>query len=295
MIVIPGPASPKLGKTLSDHLGLKPRPIEHRIFPDGESYIRLTTDVNNENVILVQTTAPEPDRKLMQLLISAKTIKDLGARRMVAVVPYLAYMRQDKRFLEGEALSFDIVLGLLESVGVDDLVVVDLHSVESLKTIQPKHKINVHTLSAIPEIAEYLKNHGYDGAYSLSPDEGRKEVVTKASEVMGGGFGFFEKLRDRSTGETYMKVKNLDVDGRKAVVFDDIISSGGTMAKAIAGLKEQGAIKIAAACTHALFMPGAKEKLTSAGADTIVATDTVETEYSKVSVAGLLAGFLKEL
>jgi ribose-phosphate pyrophosphokinase len=293
MIIIPGPASPKLGAALSDQLGLDPKPVEYRLFPDGESYIRLTVDVDDKNAVLVQTTAPDPDRKLMQLLITSKTIKDLGARRLLTIVPYLAYMRQDKRFLNGEALSFDVVIGLLESVGVDELVVVDLHSVESLKNIQPNHKINVHTLSAIPAIARYLKEHGYDGAYSLSPDEGRKEAVSKASEIMNGGFGFFEKIRDRHSGETTMKVKDFEVEGRKAVVFDDIISSGGTMAKAIENLKLQGATKVAAACTHALLMPGAEKRLNAAGADLIVATDTIETNYSKVTVAGLLADYLR--
>jgi len=295
MIVIPGPASAELGRRVAELLGLKAHTVDHRLFPDGESYLRLTADVKGETVVLVQTTAPDPDRKLVQLLIMARTARDFGAKRIVACVPYLAYMRQDKRFLDGEALSFDVVLGLLEDSGVDDLLVVDLHSEESLERIRPRHRIRVSTLSAIPVIARYLKEHGFDGAYSLSPDEGRRDIVSVASEVMGGGFGFFEKDRDLKTGETRMVVKDLKVKGRKAVVFDDIISSGGTMAKAIKGLKDQGTSKVAAACTHALFMSGAEERLRDAGADLILATDTVESRYSAVSVAGLLVDHLKSL
>lgn len=295
MMIVPGPASKELGEAIARQLGVETHPVDHRLFPDGESYIRLTADVKGETVVLVQTTAPDPDRKLVQLLVMARTARDFGARRVIACVPYLAYMRQDKRFLEGEAQSFDVVLGLLEDSGVDDLLVVDLHSEESLKRIQPRHRIRVHTLSAIPVIARYLKEHGYDGAYSLSPDEGRKDIVSRASEVMGGGFGFFEKDRDLRTGETIMLVKDLEVKGRKAVVFDDIISSGGTMARAIKGLKAQGAVKVAAACTHALFMEGAEERLRDAGADLILATDTVDSEHSVVSVVGLLADRLRSL
>jgi len=280
---------------VAELLGLKSHAVDHRLFPDGESYLRLTANVKGETVVLIQTTAPDPDRKLVQLLIMARTARDFGAKRIVACVPYLAYMRQDKRFLEGEALSFDAVLGLLEDSGVDDLLVVDLHSEESLERIRPQHRIRVRTLSAIPVIAGYLKEHGYDGAYSLSPDEGRRDIVSKASEIMGGGFGFFEKQRDLRTGETRMVVKNLEVKGRKAVVFDDIISSGGTIAKAIKGLKDQGASMVAAACTHALFMSGAEERLRDSGADLILATDTVESRYSAVSVAGILADHLKSL
>lgn len=295
MMIVPGPASTELGEAVARHLGAEAYPVDHRLFPDGESYIRFTVDVKGETVILVQTTAPDPDRKLVQLLVMARTARDLGARRVIACVPYLAYMRQDKRFLEGEALSFDVVLGLLEDSGVDDLMVVDLHSEISLRMVQPRHRIRVHTLSAIPVIALYLKEHGYDGAYSLSPDVGRKDIVEAASRVMGGGFAFFEKIRDRRTGETTMKVKDLDVGGRKAVVFDDIISSGGTMARAIKGLKAQGAVRVAAACTHALFMGGAEDRLRDAGADLILATDTVDSDHSVVSVAGLLADRLRNL
>ena len=295
MIIIPGPASTELGKKIARELGLEPEPVGYRLFPDGESYIKLNSSVAGETVVLVQTTAPNPDTRLMQLLVMARTARDFGARRIIACVPYLAYMRQDKRFLDGEALSFDIVLGLLEDSGVDDLLVVDLHSEESLRKLQPNHRVRVHTLSAIPVIAKYLKENGFDGAYSLSPDEGRSDIVSAASEVMGGGFAFFEKNRDLRTGETTMFVKDVKVMGRKAVVFDDIISSGGTMAKAVKALKAQGAEKVAAACTHALFMGGAEEKIRDAGADLIVASDSVETPFSKVSVAGVVAELLRSL
>jgi len=295
MIIIPGPASTELGKKIARELGLEPEPVGYRPFPDGESYIKLNSSVAGETVVLVQTTAPNPDTRLMQLLIMARTARNFGARHIIACVPYLAYMRQDKRFLDGEALSFDIVLGLLEDSGVDDLLVVDLHSEESLRKLQPNHRVRVHTLSAIPVIAKYLKENGFDGAYSLSPDEGRRDIVSAASDVMGGGFAFFEKNRDLRTGETTMFVKDVEVRGRKAVVFDDIISSGGTMAKAVKALKTQGAEKVAAACTHALFMGGAEEKIRDAGADLIVASDSVETPFSKVSVAGAVAELLRSL
>ena len=295
MIVVTGPASPMLGEKIAAKLGVAAHPVNHRLFPDGESYIRITEPMKDETVILVQTTAPDQDRKLMQLIMMANIAKEFGAHRVIAVVPYLAYMRQDKRFLEGEVVTFDLVLSLLEQAGVTDLLVVDLHSEEVLQSLEHKYTMKVHTLSAIPVIAEYLKHNGYDGAYSLSPDVGRKKIVSMASKVMGGGFAFFEKERDLHTGETTMKVKDIDIKGSNAVVFDDIISSGGTMAKAIKGLKEQGAEHVAAACTHPLLMPGAEEKLKAAGAEVVVATDTVESEYGNISIAELIAEYLKDL
>lgn len=295
MIIIPGPASNQLGEAIAHKLGTEPVFIYNRIFPDGESYVQLPTGIKGKTVVLVQTTAPEPDRKILQLLFMASTATDLGANRVIAVLPYMAYARQDKRFLDGEALSFDIVLDLLEAVGVNDTILIDIHSEKSLKELRKHHKMRIFNLSAIFVLAGYLKKNGYDGAYSLSPDQGRKDLVEKVSKFMGGGFAFFEKVRDNHTGKTTMIVKDLDLEGRDVVIFDDIISSGGTMSRAILGLKKQGAGKVAAVCTHALPVPGANEKLKNAGVDRIIATDTVESIYETVSIAELVADFLKTL
>jgi len=295
MIIIPGPASNALGEAIAHKLGQEPVFIRNRIFPDGENYVQLPTELKGETVVMIQTTAPDPDRKIMQLLFMARTAKDMGAKRIVAVMPYMAYARQDKRFLEGEALSFDIVFDLLEAVGVDDTLMIDVHCEDALEELKSKHKMRIHNLTAIFVLAEYLKRNSYEGAYSLSPDIGRKDIVEKVSEVMGGGFAFFEKVRDRYTGKTTMIVKDLDLKGKNVVIFDDIISSGGTMARAIQGLKEQGSGRVAAVCTHALPVAGANEKLRNAGADRIIATDTVESLYETVSIAGLVADYLRTL
>jgi ribose-phosphate pyrophosphokinase len=295
MIIIPGPASNKLGEAIAHELGTEPVFIRNKIFPDGESYVQLPTGIKGKTVVLVQTTAPEQDRKILQLLFMASTAIDLRAKRVIAVMPYMAYARQDKRFLAGEALSFDVVLDLLEAVGVDDTILIDIHSEKSLEELKKHHKMRIYNLTAIFVLACYLKKNGYDRAYSLSPDLGRKELVEKVSKFMGGDFAFFEKVRDRDTGKTTMIVKDLDLEGRDVVIFDDIISSGGTMSRAILGLKKQGAGKVAAVCTHALPVPGANEKLKNAGADRIIATDTVESIYETVSIAGLVAEFLKTI
>jgi ribose-phosphate pyrophosphokinase len=297
MIVIPGPASERLGGKIADYLNMSSYPVEHRIFPDGESYIRFTVDDTSRECVIVQTTAPEPDRKIMQLLMMVGTAKEIGFERIVACVPYLCYSRQDQRFRDGEVLSLDIVLSLLASEGVDDLIVVDIHNKDNTVKLAEKYSkiMRVHCLDAIPTIAGYLKKKGYEGAYSISPDVGRKNIVERASEILGGGFGYFEKTRDRETGEIVMEIKNLEISGEEAVVFDDIISSGGTMSKAIKGLKDLGARKVAAACTHALFMEGAERRLMDAGADDIIASDSIQTKYSKVTIAGIITSYIKEL
>jgi ribose-phosphate pyrophosphokinase len=295
MIVVPGPASVGLGGRVAAELKAPAVPVDHRTFPDGESYIRISGDVKGEHVAVVQTTAPDPERKLMQLLLTAGAARDAGASRVTAVVPYLAYARQDKRFLPGEAFSLDTVMGLLESAGVSGLVVVDVHNEDSIRGVEARHGVRVSNISAIPLIAGHLKREGYGGALSLSPDFGAIQRAVDASRVLGGPSSFFEKTRDRTTGAVSVKAKGLDVHGKRAAVFDDIISSGGTMALAVAELKAQGAERVAAACTHALFTGGAEDKIRKAGADRILATDTVETPFSDVTVAGLVAAELLRL
>lgn len=295
MIVIPGPSSRELGVDIARLMGKDAHPVEHRFFPDGENYIKFAGGDMTDEVVIVQTTAPEPDVKFMQLLLMVKTVKDLGAMRIIACVPYLCYSRQDQRFREGEVLSLDVVLGLLNYAGADDLVVIDIHNEENTSRLAAEYEMRVHCLDAIPVLAAYLKEKGYDGACSISPDTGRKDIVQRASGVLGGGFGYFEKKRDLQTGEIAMDITDMNIAGGNAVVFDDIISSGGTMSRAIRGLKDQGVSRVAAACTHALFMEGAEDRLRKAGADEIFASDTVDTPYSEVTVAGLIAEYLINL
>jgi ribose-phosphate pyrophosphokinase len=295
MIILPGPASLVLGKRIADILNIEAHPVDHRVFPDGESYIRFTYPTEGEAAIIVQTTSPPQDTHLMQLYMMTATAADLGAEKVICVVPYLAYARQDKRFLEGESLSLEIVLRLIENAGASHLVVIDAHNANSLKKIQKNCGISIMNLSAIPVLADYLKHQGYGGAYSLGPDRGAIHLAKMGGQVLSGGFGYFEKRRDRRTGEIEMVAKNLDIDGRDAVVFDDIVSSGGTMARAVVELKAQGARHVAVACTHALFQGGAENRINEAGADDIVATDSVQTKYSYVSVAGLIADYIREI
>lgn len=294
MKVIPGPASPDLGARIAERIGGESYPTVHRPFPDGESYIRITAPLKEETAVIVQTTFPDPDKSLLQLFLLVDAARDAGAKEVVCVVPYLAYARQDKRFLEGEALSLKTVSKLLGAAGVDRLIVVDIHEEDALERFCNKADIQVTNLSAIPDLAEYLKMNGFDGAFSLSPDEGAIDLAKSAGTVLGGEVSFFTKERDLHNGEIEMVVKDIDVRGRSVVVFDDIVSSGGTTARAVRGLKKQGASRVAAACTHGLFMGDARLKILDAGADLLVATDTVQTPTSLVSVSRLIADHLKK-
>ena len=285
MIVIPGPASQELGQKIAELLKTKVVPVEFKRFPDGESYIRFDGKIETEDVIIVQTTSPPQNENLLQLFLMADNAKDMKARTITAVVPYLAYSRQDKRFRSGEAFSIKTIVTLLEACGVHGIITVNVHNPEILKAF----RIRFDDLSAISLLAEYFKDQGFDGAFSLSLGKKARAVAAEANNVLNGGYGYIETRRDRLTGKVTAERKTLPVKGKDVIIFDDIISSGGTMIKAIEWVREQGAKSVYAACVHPLLVGDAKDKIMKSGADGIVGTDCVPSTVSLVSVAPLIA------
>ena len=153
----------------------------------------------------------------------------------------------------------------------------------------------IEDLSAVTLLAQFLKEEGLKGAISLAPDEGAIEIVKQADDVLGGGYSWLEKSRDRITGNITFKENTSNFKGRDVVVFDDIISTGGTTAAAVEMLKTQGVKRVYAACAHPLLVGEARRKIMQGGAEEIVGTDCVPSPESVVSVAPLIAEALAEL
>ena len=150
MKIIPGPASKQLGEKVAEFLGVEAVPLVFKTYPDGESYVRLEGKVQNEEVAIVQTTSPPQDTRLIQLALIADAAKRHGAEKITAVVPYLAYARQDKVFLQGEAISIEAVARMLKASGVDSLITVNVHQAKVLA----KFPFPAKTISAIPLLAD---------------------------------------------------------------------------------------------------------------------------------------------
>ncbi|MFB0567393.1 MAG: ribose-phosphate diphosphokinase [Candidatus Bathyarchaeia archaeon] len=285
MIIVPGPASTELGRKIAELLKQKIVPIEFKRFPDGESYIRFDGEVENEDVIIVQTTSPPQNENLVQLLLMTDTAKNLKAKTITTVVPYFAYARQDQRFRPGEAFSIKTIVTLFQTCGVNKIFTVNSHNRAILKTLQ----VPIEDLSAIPVLAEHFKNKGFNGAFSLALGKKGLATAVEANKVLEGGYGYISTQRDRITGKVTIEEKPLPVKGRDVIIFDDIISSGGTMVKAVAWTCEQGGRTVHAACVHPLLMGDAENKIVQSGADSIVGTDSVPSHISVVSVAPLIA------
>jgi ribose-phosphate pyrophosphokinase len=285
MILVPGPASQNLGQKIAEKLNAQIVYVNLKSFPDGEYCLRFEGDLTGEEVVVVQSTGPPQDTNIMQLLLILDAAKDLGAEKVTAVVPYLAFARQDKRFLPGETISAETIVKLIEACGTDQFITVNIHSEKTLKQLS----IPAENLSAITSLAEHFRSRGLEGAFSLSPDEGAVELAEEAERILRGGCGWLRKERDRYTGEIQVEKKSLNVQGRDVIVFDDIISSGGTLARAVKMLKTQGARRVYAACVHPLLIGEAKQKIVQNGAEEIVGTDSIPSSVMSVSLAPLIA------
>lgn len=286
MKIIPGPASKELAEKIGNLLKAKAIPVFSKTFPDGESYIRFDAQsLRNEDVAIVQTTSPPQDQHLIQLLLMADNAKDMEARSITAVVPYFAYSRQDKRFMPGEAFSTKTIVKMLKSCGVSRIISVNSHNPVLLKTFE----IPVDDLSAIRLLAEYFKSSGLvENPVSLSMGKKGLSVAEEADAVLKGGSDYISTKRDVHTGNVTIQQKALPVKNRDVIVFDDIISSGGTMAKVVKTVKDLGAKKVYSACVHPLLTRDSYKKIMESGAEEIVGTDCVPSSVSKVSVAPLI-------
>jgi ribose-phosphate pyrophosphokinase len=285
MKIILGPASVQLGQKIAETLKTEPVKVAFKTFPDGENYVRLEAQVQNEDVAIVQTTSPPQDKRLIQLALIADAARRNGARKVTAVVPYLAYARQDKMFLRGEAISAQVIARMLGAAGVERLLTVNVHQERVLSQFPFSSK----SVSAIPLLAEYFIKEGLKKAFALSPDKGAIYIAEEAKKVLGGECGYLEKSRDKYTGQVSIEKKTFDIKGKPVIIFDDIISSGGTIVSATKILKELKPQKVCVACVHPLLIGEAEKNILNAGADEVVGTDSVPSSVSKVSLAPVIS------
>jgi ribose-phosphate pyrophosphokinase len=263
---------------------------EEKVFPDGEKYLRIPKRLEGD-VLLVHSLHQPQDERFVQLLLAVDAAKGAGASRVIVVVPYFAYARQDKRFLEGEPVSVGALLKAVEAAGADALAVVDIHKPSSLDEWLRIPHFNV---LPVRELAGYFRGKLRDPVV-LAPDKGALHRAQLAAQALGAEYDYLEKSRDRVTGEVKIAPKSVDVGGRDALFIDDIISTGGTLVAAAKEVLALGAKRVYAACTHALLVSGALDKLYAAGVEEVVATDTVPSPVSRVSVAEPIAEVVRKL
>ncbi|MBI3840851.1 MAG: ribose-phosphate pyrophosphokinase [Thaumarchaeota archaeon] len=290
-LVLAGPASEELGKSVAQSLGLGTLDAEFKVFPDGESKFTLDARVSGKSIFLIQSTHPPVDQHLFQLLLAAHRLSQDGAK-VTAVVPYLAYARQDKEFLPGEGVTLGVVAHLARSVGVRRLVTVDIHSAEGLSLFS----FPTYSVSAIPNLVEYAKSQmRLDDPVVIAPDMGGSKRTEAFAQLYGAKFLQLTKTRDRSSGDVRVKEDKLDVEGKQVLIVDDIISTGGTVRAAAEAVLKGGAKGVSVVGVHGLFVGSATQTLEKAGLRHVVCTNTVPGKFNKVDVSEAISAHLKTL
>jgi ribose-phosphate pyrophosphokinase len=284
MYIIGGTASKAVAEDLSKELKIPLANTISKRFPDQEFYLRILDNISGEHVIIVQTTYPDPN--IVELFLLQNAATEACAKEISIVIPYFGYARQDTKFQDGEPISAKAMANLI-GLNADRVITVDPHKEHILDFFST----SAFSCSAISEIAKYLKNKNID--MILAPDKGALDRSKPASKIMNCDFDYMEKTR--IDGETVeIKPKKLNVQNKNVAIIDDIISTGGTMAKSIQQLKKDGAKNVFVACTHGLFAGDAVKKLVSSGCSEIISTDTIQSDFSKVKIAPCISPFFKK-
>lgn len=262
----------------------------HR-FPDGETLVRLDADVGGRRVVLVCSLA-RPDDKTLPLLFAADAARDLGATRVVLVAPYLAYLRQDKRFHAGEAVTSRTYAGLL-SAAFDGVVTVDphLHRYHSLDEL---YRVPTRVVRSAPLIAAWVKDK-VARPLLIGPDAESEQWVSEVARNAGAPYTVLQKIR---RGDRDVEVSLPDVStwtDHQPVLIDDIVSSARTLIKAVASVRSAGMPPPVCIGVHALFAPQAYQDLLASGALRVITCDTVPHASNAITVIEPLARALKDL
>ncbi len=287
MIIVSGSSSRLLSDHLAAEAGWELASSELRRFPDGESYVRVISPLEKKDVVIVSATFP--DGNIIETLLLHDAVVRRKPNSVRLLVPYYGYQRQDKLFKEGESVSAEVIAGVLDN-RFEEIMTVDLHAEGVSKYIRNTKTKN---FIASPQIAKHFRRHRIDTV--ISPDGGLRavEYAKLAAKELGCEYDYFLKERLDSTN-VKLYPKKVDVKDKAVLIVDDIIATGGSMIAAIRRLKELGAKRIFAGCTHGLFTGNSLPKLKEL-ADEVISTDTVETEASVVSVAPLVLEHLFEL
>ncbi|HUT81469.1 MAG TPA: ribose-phosphate diphosphokinase [Candidatus Bathyarchaeia archaeon] len=282
--VISGPGQPMIGKQLADLLKVNHIEVHHKVFPDGERDLVFSSEACDTKTIIVQSITRPQDSNFLSLLQIAYTAKEFGAKEISLITPYLAYSAKDRRILKGEIVSIFNIFKMIEATPAKRLFVLDIHNPEVLKG---KEKF-YHNFSAMSTFGEYYKKLNLNDPLVLAPDFGAKERVSVIGNVLNAETDFFEKKRNPVSGETNLIPHELPVKNRDVIIADEVIRTGGTIAKAVAVLHEMNVGKVYVASTHMMLTNDADKRILAAGAEELIGTDSLPSEYSKIPVAPLI-------
>ncbi|MGF1579509.1 MAG: ribose-phosphate diphosphokinase [Gemmataceae bacterium] len=298
--IFAGRANLPLAERISKHLGDPLGEITLRNFPDGENWARIDENVRGRDIFVVQPTCPPVNEHLMELVVILDAFKRASAARVTAVLPYYGYARQDRKDVGRVRITAKLVADLITSAGADRVLAVDLHAAQ----IQGFFDIPVDHLNAGPVIDDYVRkmNIPAEDLVVLSPDEGSIKRALTHQKRLGGGIAIIDKSRSSAMNAQQAHLIGGSLEGKVVFIFDDMISTAGSIVGAAKLANDHGAREIYAAATHGVFCGPAMSRILESPIKQVIVTDTIplnpETAIEKIkvqSIAKLLADAIKRI
>jgi ribose-phosphate pyrophosphokinase len=299
LMVFTGNANPKLAQRVAKNLSVQLGKATVSRFSDGEVMVELLENVRGKDVFVLQSTCAPTNDTLMELMIMVDALRRSSAARITAAIPYFGYARQDRRPRSARvAISAKVVANMLTVAGVHRMLTMDLHADQ----IQGFFDIPVDNVYATPILLGDLWKHGYKNLVVVSPDVGGVVRARAIAKQLDSDLAIIDKRRPRPNVAKVMNIIG-DVNGRTCVIMDDMVDTANTLCEAARALKEQGAVRVVAYCTHPVLSGPAIERIEASVIDELVVTDTIPlkpeaeacAKIRQVSVAELLAETMRRI
>jgi len=270
LVVFAGNSNPELAGDICRHIGTGLGDAEVKRFSDGEIQIEIRENVRDKDVFILQSTCAPVNEHLVELLLMIDAFKRASAQRITAVIPYYGYARQDKKIAPRVPISAKLVADLIEVAGANRVITMDLHAGQ----IQGFFNVPVDNLFSAPVLLQYIKDNFRNDTVIVSPDAGGVERARAFAKRLDSLLAIIDKRRDAPNKAEAMNVVG-DVDGKTAVILDDMVDTAGTLTQAALALKECGASEIHACSAHAVLSGPAVERISDSEIQSLVVTDTI--------------------
>ena len=300
LMIVSGEGYPELADKIAERLDQELAGVELVEFPGGELYARYLQSVRGADMFIVQSLGDPVNRNLMQLLIMIDAAKRASAKRIVAVIPWYAYSRQDRKTKPREPITARLVANMIQAAGAERVMTMDLHTgqIEGYFTFPVDHLTAMHTF------VDYFVDQGFrdaDDAVVVAPDTGEVKVAKQLAGHLRLPWAIVNKMRDKPDRSEVTHVIG-EVEGKRAIMIDDVIATGGTLANAAQRLTDEGATEVRAAATHGEFSGDAYRKIEDSPLKEVVVTDTLPLKWDQprskiktLTIAPILASTIKNV
>lgn len=298
MKIFSGSSNPKLSKKFAEELNVKLGKIEISRFSNGECSVWVREKITNGSAIVLQSFSLPPDEHIIEFCLIVDALRRSGIQKIIAVIPWMGYSKQDKVFRSGEPLSVKVIAKIIQAVKIDHLITLDLHN----PSIIGFFDCPVSHLSAQSLFIDYFQKNLHSQTIVVAPDAGSIKISTKFAQKLRLPVAYIDKERNLATGKVNIHGISGKVKNKNIIIVDDMISTGSTLLETADYLQKIGVHKIFVAITHHLFVPGVTEKLIKSSITKLLITDTIspsaifKSEKLKIlSVSSLLAAEIQKL